>query len=89
MLPCCCLAAALQVLYSYIFGIFFFSEHLTLFGVLGSLLVALGELKGGAGHLRSLHKDNFACHSLCGLCMCCPAYSTTQHPSLPCMVHDL
>lgn len=33
-----------QVLYSYIFGIFFFKEHLTLTGVLGSLLVALGML---------------------------------------------
>lgn len=36
----------LQVLYSYIFGIFFFKEHLTLTGGLGSLLVALGEWPG-------------------------------------------
>eukprot|EP00775_Hariotina_reticulata_P003069 gene3070-3349_t len=31
-----------QVVYSYIFGIIFFSEHLSLFGVLGTLLIAAG-----------------------------------------------
>jgi hypothetical protein len=40
-------------LYSYIFGIFFFKEHLTLTGVLGSLLVALGEcLENSSKHPR-------------------------------------
>jgi hypothetical protein len=31
-----------QVVYSYLFGIIFFSEHLSLFGVLGTLLTAAG-----------------------------------------------
>jgi len=31
-----------QVVYSYLFGIIFFSEHLSLFGVLGTLLIAAG-----------------------------------------------
>lgn len=32
----------MQVLYSYLFGIVFFHEHLTLFGALGTALIALG-----------------------------------------------
>ena len=41
--PLACLVMDVQVLYSWVFGIVLFSEHLTLFGVVGSLLVALGE----------------------------------------------
>jgi hypothetical protein len=36
------LIVLLQVVYSYAFGIFFFHEHLTLFGVAGTALIALG-----------------------------------------------
>jgi hypothetical protein len=38
----CRLVVLLQVVYSYAFGIFFFHEHLTLFGVAGTALIAMG-----------------------------------------------
>jgi hypothetical protein len=38
----CLLLLLLQVVYSYAFGILFFHEHLTVFGVAGTALIALG-----------------------------------------------
>lgn len=50
-----------QVLYSYIFGVVLFNEHITLFGVLGSILVALGEWLGAYEISTGVPVNTVAC----------------------------